>query len=275
MKKLTNTLMRGLVALTVAAVGLAVTPAPAQAAFIDFTVDETAVPLSNGGTFTADLINGGYQEELTLTPTSATEGTFSAVAFATFGQYFLDGSAVLNSDIGGNQLNAATYRINATLVADGTYTQNLDGTAFTFTGDTGIAQLFLDPLNNTTGTWVPTGGTGDDVLLVTSNTLLPGSGGSFDTNTSPITGNFNLVFGNTNLTALGEALFPTLANLILTATVNGDFNEILLENPQIIEGDVSVQFEGTPVVVPEPATLTLLGMGLFGAGVAARRRRKA
>ena len=88
------------------------------------------MPLSNNGTFTADLINGGYQEQLTLTPDSATTGTFSAVAFATFGQYFLDGSAILNSDIGGNQANPSTYRINAIFSATGTYEQSLDGTSF-------------------------------------------------------------------------------------------------------------------------------------------------
>ena len=64
MKKLTNTLMRGLVALTVAGVGLAVTPSIARAdVYFSLTKVQSMAPTM---ATSSRKITGKYQEELNL-----------------------------------------------------------------------------------------------------------------------------------------------------------------------------------------------------------------
>src|SRR5687767_3427819 len=92
----TKKVLRHLLTLAVAGLGLAVAPGTAYADFLDFTVVESTVPGSPlGPTFVADDLNGKYRETLTLTPSAGpcapgqlACGTFSATALATFGQYF-------------------------------------------------------------------------------------------------------------------------------------------------------------------------------------------
>ena len=97
-KTITKALLRGACLATLAGFGLAVTPGTAQAEFIDFQVVEGEVPGTPDNTFTADLLNGGYEALLSLTgdgnPTDGSGGgTWSETATATFSQYFLNGSA--------------------------------------------------------------------------------------------------------------------------------------------------------------------------------------
>src|SRR5688500_10049088 len=66
----TKKVLRNLLTLAVAGLGLAVAPGTAYADFLDFTVVESTVTGSPAGapTFTADDLNGKYLETLTLTP---------------------------------------------------------------------------------------------------------------------------------------------------------------------------------------------------------------
>jgi hypothetical protein len=270
MKTISKVVSRSVLTLAVAGLGLVLTPRTASADFITFNVNEGAVTGANAVTIlNAWKLNGGYTETLTVTA-----GTFTADAFATFTGYF--NSTGGNCGIGGNcgpfasQISASSaapnlYEIVATMHATGTV-QTLNGTtclaAVCFFGSSGTASLYLDPFYLGAGAVLPAN------LLLSSSTLLPGSGGQTDLQTLPSTGNFNLNFGNIALTGLGSAYFPTLANLLFTATVNGDFDAIATAGTQNLQGDVSAQFSS---VIPEPATLTLLGLGL--AGAAARRRK--
>jgi hypothetical protein len=241
------------------------TTAEARADFIDFTVVESAVPGSEAfPNITADKLNGGYTELLTL----GAGNTFTADANATFTAYWLDGVPIVGTALSTFPAPGA-YLIYATFTASGTYVDgDCDpGIGVTpcriFTATSGSAELFVDPDQIQ--------GNGDDILLLSSSDLLPGSGGQLITSTVPPTGNFNFVFGTNNLSSpFGEAYWPTLANIVFTSTVNGDFDSVTGDNPQTITGDVSAQFE----VAPEPASMTLFGLALVGSGLAARRRRK-
>jgi hypothetical protein len=104
-----------------------------------------------------------------------------------------------------------------------------------------------------------------DVLA--SNVGVPGNPNtiSFDLNGTPISAVASIGnVGNTPLTfalsAADIALFAAPGNKTLTMTINGE------------EGyDLTLDSFG--LSVPEPTSLALVGLALFGAGVAARRRK--
>jgi hypothetical protein len=253
-----------------AGLGLALTAGTASASILSFTVDETVVDGTApfGGIFTAHKLNGGYDETLTINP----DFSFDTNAVAFFTAYFDAADNPVGTGLNGCSFASQCYTIYALFSASGTVNP---GTGV-FTGTSGNVSLYVDAARDTTATVNPIGSgaptvvdvSGDDELVLSSNSLSAGTGGI----NPGVGGFFDLTFVNIVLTAFGQAYYPDLPVLNLSSIVDGDFDEIpvpVVPDTYNVGGDLSAVF------VPEPASMTLFGMTLLGAGLAARRRRSA
>lgn len=231
--------------------------AGSQAA-MQFTVDE--VPFGGAGTVDGEVFNGRYVEVISFT--SAT--TFAARGVARFGEIF-ESPLGLSSvgDIG------SAYAIYAEFTLAGSF---VPGTGFL--GNTGAVTLYMDDADDTTFAPGATaadpftfGNTADDGVLGTAtlNSFFSiAAGGPL------VTGSYDAVFDELTLTPLGESYFIAPTPFHMRTTVDGDYDNINLAEPnQVVGGDVSAIF------VPEPGTVALMGIGLLGAGASMRRRNAA
>lgn len=245
------------------AMGLSVAALPAAAVVLpDFTVDESSVE-GLGGSFTADKINGAYAERVTFGA-----GTFDTVAYGDFGQYLNNDGATNVSPI---ELNNS-YGLYA--LFDGAGTFGTAGALTTFTFTSASFDLYIDPDLNTTKALpgsapgaVALGGAGDDYLIASSDTMVSGTG----VLVAGTGGFFDLVFTDFTLESPdGTDYFTSPDPFYIRVNVDGDFDNFVPVGNQEVTGDLSAVF-----AVPEPGSLALLGIGLTGLGMMARRRKAA
>lgn len=247
-----------------------------------FTINPGAIGLvgCGGGTCTANYIDFSYQAEVDQTRTGAASTSFAESGGGFFGTFrtTLGGAPVNQTGLGN------TYQLYFVFDATGTTAPNgtvgVAGTMNTFN-----YQIYVDPGFNTTLTTATFGGAnetitragilGDDILVL-SGTLIPGEGG-FHISTGLLGGDFDVVATATRTTNFfGGVAFTNNPAVI---DINGVNTNIIglnsLSDPFASATDIGIIGSGNvsfAAQVPEPASLSLLGLGF--AGLAFVRRRK-
>jgi hypothetical protein len=235
-------------------------------------------------------------------------GTGAGTTFSETGNFIIDGFT--GSSANGNGLNSASgYQLFGTFTSSGTGTLTLGaGGGFTGTALTGFTVTLLGQTGNTVTGNTPTTLAGNGLSGITTGyqlgtgTVAPfigtvaslvfdsltGTGVNLATLKAGVQfipangtqGNFFEAPLNLNLQITVNAHEPSNApgdTLVFKCDANGAADPTSGADTCVTLGDSTEPGSGTLAlnasVVPEPTTLALFGVGLFGFGMVARRRR--
>jgi hypothetical protein len=246
--------------------------------YLPFSVDENSVlgttdlPLIQD----AGKITGNYDEIISFN----NDGTFNVSLEWQAGQFVAtNGSTVLPSHL--TSSTGSSYGLYALYMGSGTVTQVPGGlTTFSFTPG-GSLTVFIDPDNNTTfnskpdngaTAWMPSNN--DKDYQIASGTPTSGLGLLFPNpfTCGPNTGINCGSFGAASTFALtdkGKQYFVSPNPFYNISFQSGQLNNFDLSGRQDINGSLDVVF-----AVPEPTSVTLLGLGMLAAAVSRRKIAK-
>lgn len=234
--------------------------------------------------FTADKITGNYVEVITITGAN----TFDIALKWEAGQFVTNDGELpltgLTTGLGNN------YGLYAFFNGTGTFSQSGAVTTFTLaSGDLdvyldqyagGVASTLVKPATGSTS-WSQGANSADD-LLIAEGLAMSGTGTLDPTlptcGPNPVNPTGNGIncgsFGQDTsfaLTPVGSTFFTQPFPFYNVSFESGQLNNFEVSGTQTINGSMDVVFANN--VIPEPASLALVGLALLGAGAASRRRK--